>query len=711
MVVQQCLNALVFLTQYNGHIPSFFLSEHQTSSSSKSKSSRKGKGKEIKASNYPLNALLSLLDRKIIMESSSCMEQLSSLLQNVTHPLTLLLRREKESGEPPKEDAEKSTRPAAQTSEGPTTDLEAENPQSVTEDQAAGIRNGPQDSTTNESAEQLAENPTEEMPDARSSEPPVEPNVHDQEANGGQSTSTVPGDAKSIEEAKSKKARSLTPPVVPRENLRLVVNILAARECSAKTFRDTLSTINNLSAIPDAMGVFGEALIEQSLRLCDDIHSDLASLDDEIRTASSATDIQNIALAKFAPASSDQSKLLRVLTALDYLFDPKRNGGKVRPAADPESGNKPSLELSFLYENPNFQALWEKLSMCLVHVRETDSTLNIATILLPLIETLMVVCKGASEKDLSSSLKAAKDFSVTSPPPESRAETLFFRFTEEHRKVLNDLVRQNPKLMSGTFSLLVKNPKVLEFDNKRNYFNRRLRSRGPEARHPQPPLQLSVRRDQVFMDSYKNLSFKSGDEIKYGKLSVRFSGEEGVDAGGVTREWFQVLSRQMFNADYALFDHVASDRTTFHPNKLSKVNEEHLMFFKFIGRIIGKALYEGRALDCHFSRAVYKRILGKTVSIKDMESLDLDYYKSLLWMLENDITEIITETFSIVTDDFGVTETVDLVENGRNIPVTEDNKHEYVQLVVEYRLTGSVQGQLDQFLSGKFDFSITFLYG
>ena len=255
--------------------------------------------------------------------------------------------------------------------------------------------------------------------------------------------------------------------------------------------------------------------------------------------------------------------------------------------------------------------------------------------------------------------------------------------------------------MSGTFSLLVKNPKVLEFDNKRNYFTRRLHSRGTEVRHPQPPLQLSVRRDQVFFDSFKNLSYKSGDEIKYGKLSIRFNGEEGVDAGGVTREWFQVLSRQMFNPDYALFIPVASDRTTFHPNKLSKVNEEHFLFFNFIGRIIGKALYEGRALDCHFSRAVYKRILGKTVSIKDMETLDLDYYKSLLWMLENDITEIITETFSVETDDFGVTEVVDLMENGRNIPVTEENKHEYVQLVVEYRLTGSVQAQLERFLQGK----------
>lgn len=124
------------------------------------------------------------------------------------------------------------------------------------------------------------------------------------------------------------------------------------------------------------------------------------------------------------------------------------------------------------------------------------------------------------------------------------------------------------------------------------------------------------------------------------------------------------------------------------------------MFFKFIGRIIGKALYENRVLDCHFSRAVYKCILGKPVSIKDMETLDLEYYKSLLWILENDITDIITETFSVETDDFGEKQIIDLVENGRNIPVTDENKHEYVRLVVEYKLTGSVKDQLENFLRG-----------
>jgi E3 ubiquitin-protein ligase HUWE1 len=48
-------------------------------------------------------------------------------------------------------------------------------------------------------------------------------------------------------------------------------------------------------------------------------------------------------------------------------------------------------------------------------------------------------------------------------------------------------------------------------------------------------------------------------------------------------------------------------------------------------------------------------------------------------------------------------QTVDLIENGRNIPVTEDNKHEYIRLITEYRLTGAVEEQLKEFLRGFHD--------
>ena len=258
------------------------------------------------------------------------------------------------------------------------------------------------------------------------------------------------------------------------------------------------------------------------------------------------------------------------------------------------------------------------------------------------------------------------------------------------------MIRSNPKLMSGPFALLVKNPKVLDFDNKRYFFNAKLKSDNQER----PKLPITVRREQVFLDSYRALFFKTNDEIKNSKLEITFKGESGVDAGGVTREWYQVLSRQMFNPDYALFLPVPSDKTTFHPNRTSGINPEHLSFFKFIGMIIGKAIRDQCFLDCHFSREVYKNILGRPVSLKDMESLDPDYYKSLVWILENDITDIIEETFSVETDDYGEHKVINLIEGGKDIIVTEANKQDYVKKVVEYKLQTSVKEQMDNFLVG-----------
>lgn len=660
LVVQQCLGTLNHLVGRNLHIPAFFLTEHDTSMGMKRSVSRKGKGRESKASKYAINSLLNLLDRDLIMENSTIMELLSGLLNQITQPLQALQRKQKEIE-------------AAKTEAAPST---TENTASV-------------------ASPENIEQPTEEHIENVTTEAPSN-------AEGGDSSTA---DAQKPTEAakEEKKQRPITPPVIPEHNLKLVINIFVARECSSRTFRETLSTIKNLSAIPGAKAVFGRELIAKAQHLGEVILLDLEALLPQIQKATSGTEIQGVALAKFSPGGSEQGKLLRVLTALDHLFDPKRDK---KEKADEEGESSQISEkqdlLSSLYENSTFGPMWERLSACLTVIRQRDHMLNVATILLPLIESLMVVCKNTTLKETPiARSQMGKEMALTSPPPESRMESLFFTFTEDHRKILNDLVRNSPKLMSGTFSLLVKNPKVLEFDNKRNYFSRSIHTKSSTTRQSFPPLQLSVRREQVFHDSFKALYFQTADQMKFGKLSIRFHGEEGVDAGGVTREWFQVLSRQMFDPGYALFIPVSSDRTTFHPNQLSSVNEEHLMFFKFIGRIIGKALYEGRVLDCHFSRAVYKRILGKAVSLKDIESLDPDYYKSLVWMLENDITDIITETFSVDNDKFGVVETIEFIPNGRNIAVTEENKHEYVRLMVEWRLTGSVKEQLDEFLKGK----------
>lgn len=657
LVVQQCLDLLVDLTTKNLHIPSYFLTEHDPIVNSlKQTQNRKGKSKDLKVHKYAINSLLHLLDRDLVMESSAVMQLLVDLLNKLTLPLVALERRRKEAEEEVKKAAEKAKE-------------EAENAKEEAEKAPSDTAPGTAEGTSGAPAEVSAESASKNL-----------------EANNSEST-------------EQKKIRQIQPPIIPPENLKLVVKIFVARECSSKTFRDTISTIKNLSNIPEAKQVFGKELVQQAQILSKNMVSDLDELLPHIEKAESGTEIQGLALAKFSPGASEQNKLLRVLTALDHLFETKKDG--TRDASDVAAADEKSSLLMTLYHNDTFNKMWEKLSACLSAIHKRDNMINVATILLPLIESLMVVCKNTTLDKSSQASQASKDMVLSSPPPEDSMAGLFFSFTDAHRRILNELVRQNNKLMSGTFSLLVKNPKVLEFDNKRSYFNRTVHAKNSGQNKPSaPPLSVGVRRNNVFHDSYRNLAYKRDEEVKYGKLNVRFHGEEGVDAGGVTREWFQVLTRAMFDPNYALFIPVSSDRTTFHPNKASHVNEEHLNFFKFIGKVIGKAVYEGRLLECYFSRAMYKRILGKPVSVKDMESFDPEFYKSLTWILENDITNVIVETFSVEEEEFGMKTTIDLIENGRDVEVTNDNKHEYVRLIVEHRLLSSVKEQMDWFLTG-----------
>ncbi|KAG7125305.1 E3 ubiquitin-protein ligase TOM1-like like [Verticillium longisporum] len=662
-----------------------FLTEHESVGSSlKRMLSRKGKAKDSKAHKYAINALLSLLDRELVMESSVVMAYLADLLNKITVPLATIERRRREAAEKAMLATKKAceavfaAQKAAEAAETAST-AEGTSAQTDANDQTTGAVE------TTASATPAVETSTAvESGDAQQSEENKKPE---------------PETSKSAtaDDSNEKKGKQMQVPVIPPHHLTLVVKIFVARECSSKTFQNTISAIKNLSSIPGAKAVFGQELVRQARALSERIVLDLDELLPHIKKATTGTEIQGVALSKFSPGASEQNKLLRVLTALDHLFtDPKK---KSDAASDYVLNYQKQDLVHSLYHNSTFSSMWDKLSECLRAIHKRENMVNVATILLPLIESLMVVCKNTATAD-SPAQASEKEMLLSSPPPESRMAGLFFNFTEDHRRILNELVRNNPKLMSGTFALLVKNPKVLEFDNKRNYFNRSVHSRASTQRSAFASLQLAVRREHVFHDSFRSLYFKSGDEMKYGKLNIRFHGEEGVDAGGVTREWFQVLARQMFDANYALFIPVSSDRTTFHPNKLSGINDMHLMYFKFVGRIIGKALYEGRLLDCYFSRAVYKRILGKSVSVKDMESFDPDYYKSLVWMLENDITDIITETFSVEDDEFGVTTIVDLCPDGRNIAVTEENKNDYVRLVVEHKLLSSVKEQMEHFLKG-----------
>lgn len=107
--------------------------------------------------------------------------------------------------------------------------------------------------------------------------------------------------------------------------------------------------------------------------------------------------------------------------------------------------------------------------------------------------------------------------------------------------------------------------------------------------------------------------FFSFSLVRFVYRYIVFEGEEGQDAGGLLREWYMIISREMFNPMYALFRTSPGDRVTYTINPSSHCNPNHLSYFKFVGRVVAKAVYDNRLLECYFTRSFYKHILGKSV--------------------------------------------------------------------------------------------------
>ncbi|XP_043794600.1 E3 ubiquitin-protein ligase SMURF2 [Apis laboriosa] len=203
---------------------------------------------------------------------------------------------------------------------------------------------------------------------------------------------------------------------------------------------------------------------------------------------------------------------------------------------------------------------------------------------------------------------------------------------------------------------------------------------------------LEVSRNEIFEESYR-LIMKMRPKDMRKRLMVKFRGEEGLDYGGVAREWLYLLSHEMLNPQYGLFQYSRDDNYTLQINPDSGINPEHLSYFHFAGRIIGIAVFHGHHIDGGFTTPFYKMLLNKAITLTDIEGVDPELHRSLTWMLENSIDGVLDATFSVEHSSFGVLKNHELKPGGKDIPVTEENKKEYVRLYVNYRFMRGIEQQ------------------
>jgi len=211
-------------------------------------------------------------------------------------------------------------------------------------------------------------------------------------------------------------------------------------------------------------------------------------------------------------------------------------------------------------------------------------------------------------------------------------------------------------------------------------------------------LLLQVRRNHIISDSLRALAHKRSEDFKK-PLRIHFQGEKGIDAGGLRKEFFQLVIGELFDARYGMFLVDEESRTfRFNPDSLESTLE-----FELIGTLIGLAIYNSTILDLHFPTVVYKKLLDRKPTLEDLAKINPSLAHGLVQLLEfdGDVESTFARDFTVsYKTAFDEQKVHELKPDGSNIPVTNSNRHEFVELYVEWMLSKSIERQFKPFYKG-----------
>jgi len=228
---------------------------------------------------------------------------------------------------------------------------------------------------------------------------------------------------------------------------------------------------------------------------------------------------------------------------------------------------------------------------------------------------------------------------------------------------------------------------------------------------PQNWIPTRIQRSRVVEDGYLGLN-ALGKDLKR-TIQISFVSQEGlleagIDGGGLFKEFVNTLSGQAFNPHYGLF-RSTPDKLLF-PNPNAETAHpwqgtmDHLKLLEFLGRIVGKAIYDGILVELRLAPFFLRKMLGKETYFDDLKSLDPDLYKNLMFVKNyKDDFEDLALNFVVVEDHFGEARTTDLIPNGSQVAVTADNVLRYKNLVSDYWLNRRIQQQSQAFMRGLSD--------
>uniref|UniRef100_A0A1A9X5D6 HECT-type E3 ubiquitin transferase n=1 Tax=Glossina brevipalpis TaxID=37001 RepID=A0A1A9X5D6_9MUSC len=240
--------------------------------------------------------------------------------------------------------------------------------------------------------------------------------------------------------------------------------------------------------------------------------------------------------------------------------------------------------------------------------------------------------------------------------------------------------------------------------NRHRFIIRRFYSNLTRRGYAQGPayLRVSIRRSHVLDDSFRRIMAASKKKLRRSHLIVNFVSEQGMDFGGLTREFFSSISRKLFDPCFGLFEYSADDTHKIQMSPLSASVTNFEGWFQFVGRIFGLALINRCQLEAPLVGHFYKILLRLPMTLSDLESFDDEFFQSLEWIRDNDLSAFpdLDLTFCVTENVLGDIVERDLKADGRNIAVNEMNKLEFLSLMIKWRLGRGVQQQTECLLRG-----------
>ncbi|XP_044129864.1 ubiquitin-protein ligase E3B isoform X1 [Bufo gargarizans] len=220
---------------------------------------------------------------------------------------------------------------------------------------------------------------------------------------------------------------------------------------------------------------------------------------------------------------------------------------------------------------------------------------------------------------------------------------------------------------------------------------------------------ITIRRSRMLEDGYDQLRQLSQNAMK-GVIRVKFVNdlgvdEAGIDQDGVFKEFLEEIIKKVFDPALNLFKTTSSgDRL--YPSPTSYIHENYLQLFEFVGKMLGKAVYEGIVVDVPFASFFLSQLLGHHHSIfyssvDELPSLDSEFYKNLtsIKRYDGDISDL-GLTLSYDEDVMGQLVCHELVPGGKSITVNNENKISYIHLMAHFRMHTQIKNQTAALISG-----------